>query len=142
MRIGFTGTQFGMSFKQRDRIEQILLTLQPEEVDHGMCIGSDKHFHELVRKLFTREQCRINGHPCTISSKQVAVDCDILWPVRSPLTRNLDIVMSTKMLLATPLTPETLRSGTWATIRRARQHDRPRILVMPDGEMIQEGIIN
>lgn len=139
MRLAFTGTQFGMTPEQQNGVKSVLLAYLPKEAHHGLCIGSDKQFHEMVRALFTAEQCEIHGHPALNTKKQIQVDVDIMWDRKEYLVRNHDIVDAGDALLATPLTPETLRSGTWATIRYARKVGKPRVFVWRDGSITTEG---
>jgi len=51
MKIGFTGTQQGMTQHQKDMVELILTfhkyTPGIEEVHHGGCIGADEQFHTI-----------------------------------------------------------------------------------------------
>jgi hypothetical protein len=49
----------------------------------------------------------------------------------------MDIVVESELLIATPKeVKEQLRSGTWATVRRARKVGIPIILITPDGGTI------
>jgi len=66
-----------------------------------------------------------------IGLKQVHVH-----PPRGYLDRNTDIVKHSHILIGCPSTlNEVLRSGTWATIRRARRIKTPCILIFPDGSL-------
>jgi len=57
-------------------------------------------------------------------------------PIKRPLERNSDIVADSDLLLATPrFYEEELRSGTWATVRRARKANKPLIIVWPNGKV-------
>jgi hypothetical protein len=50
------------------------------------------------------------------------------------LERNTEIVKACDVLIATPKEQdEVLRSGTWATIRRARKYDKKLAVIFPDG---------
>src|SRR5690606_27684726 len=55
------------------------------------------------------------------------------------LERNRDIVDATEVLIACPKGFETVRSGTWSTVRYARTLSRPILLVMASGELLTEG---
>jgi hypothetical protein len=57
-------------------------------------------------------------------------------PSAPPLERNKHIVHNCGWLIAAPKEDsETLRSGTWATIRYARKLRRPITIVFPNGEV-------
>src|SRR3954452_16875521 len=45
MKLGFTGSQSGMNNAQLEKVKEIVEHLDPDEVHHGDCIGSDKEFH-------------------------------------------------------------------------------------------------
>jgi len=55
------------------------------------------------------------------------------------LARNQDIVDETEVLIAVPAQKkEIVRSGTWATIRRARKAGRLIYFIFPDGRVVKE----
>jgi hypothetical protein len=54
-----------------------------------------------------------------------------MFPEKSYLDRNHDIVDSCSILLALPTGQEILPSGTWATIRYARRAAVPVLLRLP-----------
>lgn len=55
---------------------------------------------------------------------------------RNYAQRNADIVRDVDILLAFPQGEEVGRgSGTWLTVRIAREKKRPHIIVMPDGHV-------
>lgn len=70
----------------------------------------------------------------------------IYWPsflaIRDPkpyLERNLDMVTDSECLIAAPgQMSESLRSGTWSTIRYARQKKIPIYIIQPTGHIITE----
>jgi hypothetical protein len=56
------------------------------------------------------------------------------------LTRDQDIVRDTDVLIAIPAEGvEQHRSGTWATVRFARKLGRDIWIVLPDGQIREEG---
>ena len=121
LRLGFTGTQQGMSAAQRAEFTHFIQRQEPWllEFHHGDCIGADAQAHALVQQHCAN--VRIMVHPPSNPAKRAWVQGGVLLPPRSYLSRNRDIVDATYLLLACPKEQEeTLRAGTWATIRYAR----------------------
>ena len=117
MIIGFTGTQKGMNPSQTSQVRKLLSQLMPDTIHHGGCIGADKEFHDMASKL----KIEIVLHPPIIKDRQAVHDADTVWPEKSYLERNKDIVESSDMIIACPAQRyEVRRSGTWSTIRYAR----------------------
>jgi hypothetical protein len=140
MKIGFTGTQAGMTYPQRGKFYSLLESLNCKEFHHGDCIGADSTAHNLVVQYFTikLKQNEFTGkiiiHPPIISNKRAFCNAKTILPKRGYLDRNHDIVDSCDILLATPKeVEEQLRSGTWATIRYARKVGKRIIIIFPDG---------
>jgi hypothetical protein len=123
MKIGFTGTQIGMSQHQKEQFVLKLLELDPIEFHHGDCIGADAEAHDIVREFLPNVIIHI--HPPIISSKRAHKSGDIIHNEAGYLERNHYIVDDTDCLIGTPKTDtEELRSGTWATIRYARKMNK------------------
>lgn len=123
MKIGFTGTQRGLSPGQATFLRSTLLEHNPTEFHHGDCVGADAEAHEIVRELLP--QCKIIIHPPTVPHKQAFCHGDETRVNKPYLQRNRCIVDSVDLLIAAPWTnEEQLRSGTWATIRYARKVKR------------------
>ena len=59
MRIGFTGTQCGMSDWQKRQLKELLVLLGAAELHHGDCIGADAEAHEIAKRL----KLRVVVHP-------------------------------------------------------------------------------
>ena len=136
LKVGFTGSQNGMSLRQRTSLIKYLEKLLEKEaaarsaslplvvLHHGGCIGSDFIAHCLGVFL----ACKIIVHPSTLVEKQFIQRFQPGWlgvsevrDVKAPLVRNHDIVDETSLLIATPRSEvEILRSGTWATVRYCR----------------------
>ena len=141
VHIGFTGTQAGMLRIQADKVGH-LLEIQPAHVrilDHGMCKGADEQTDGMAR----RAGYAIHIRPSTVINKQarcpVRAGYDMLFPAKPPLDRNRDIVDACEVLIAAPKEmSETLRSGTWATIRYCRKVGKPLFIVWPDGSVTEE----
>lgn len=141
-RIGFTGTQYGMTESQLITLKQILdyeklfsqITLSAE-FHHGDCIGSDKQAHDIAVPLGFKTVI----HPPLNPSKRAFCNGNEIRPVKPYLERNHDIVNETFLIIATPKeSQEILRSGTWATVRYAKKCSKPTIIINPDGTFTNE----
>lgn len=127
--VGFTGTREGMTKPQQHRVAGILCWIGVTHFMHGDCVGADEQSHDLARMV----GARIRVHPPIESGLRAHCRADVTAPARPYLDRNRDIVDNCRVLIAAPAGPETLRSGTWATVRYARRIGKPVIVVMPDG---------
>jgi hypothetical protein len=137
-RIGFTGTQRGMTDAQKKAVREIIFTLGTiEQAHHGDCIGADADFHEISIDL----DIPVVLHPPVNESKRAFCQGATLTnPAKEYLDRNNDIVDSSSILIATPSgQTEKRRSGTWATVRYARKRRRVIYLVFPEGSVQEEG---
>lgn len=141
MIIGFTGTRKGMSERQLDQLAFMLgCFLVPGsssrgEFHQGGAKGADKQARMLARNM----GFEVKWHPCPGVSLEDVLDEEPLakhetWrEVFPPLQRNRNIVRDVDILVATPFTDdEELRSGTWATIRYARDKVIP-VVMLPRG---------
>jgi len=133
--IGFTGTQLGMTSRQKEQVKKNLDIFQIDHkfndvyCHHGDCIGADKEFHDMVLDcLFD-----VVVHPPNIKDKRAFCDdYRFMFPEKSYLERNHDIVDNSDVLIATPKQiVEQIRSGTWATIRYARKLNKPIMIIEP-----------
>jgi len=157
MRIGFTGSQRGMSAFQKNELRKLLKLKGATEFVFGDCIGSDYEaaciallegilqFSIYPQNKDTRKRAwflnpekditRENGQWTNINglldNKEVIYS--IRWyPGEPPLSRNMRIVDACDYVIATPKEFEhTLRSGTWATIRYAWKHKKDKITIIP-----------
>ena len=141
MKIGFTGTRQGCTKEQRLTLKTILLQhADSTEFHHGAAIGADGEFAITVRRLLPRAD--IKAHPSNITDQvgYAALECsDEVFQPLPPLKRNERIVEACDLLIACPAgMAEELRSGTWATIRRARRAGKPIVFCWPDGTTTRE----
>lgn len=128
MKVGFTGTQIGMTSKQARVVARMLHGFKPEEFHHGDCVGADADAHSIASQI----GLKIVIHPPEYESKRAFCDGDEVRKKKPYLERNHDIVDETDILIATPKsTKEELRSGTWATVRHARKCGKKVIIVGP-----------
>lgn len=140
MKLGTTGTQHGATDAQMLAAAELLGRLQPDEGHHGGCIGWDAEFHQLCLaggvKAFVYPASGVN-----FSKRAVCSGAEVTYEPKPPLDRNTTIVDASDVMLACPGEfDEVLRSGTWATIRRARKAGRPLYIVFPDGSIKEENV--
>ncbi len=126
MKIGFTGTQQGMTPYQKKVVAEVLEMKRPSVGVHGDCIGADKDFHDLCVAFNIKTEI----HPPDKDIKRAFCKGDVIKHPLPYLERNHNIVDSCDFMIATPKTDyEELRSGTWATIRYTRKKNK-RIMVV------------
>ena len=139
--VGFTGSRSGVLHREWITRLNTTLALYPTLRDkkvtfhHGDCIGCDALAHDVA----VAAGCKIVIHPPVNSRfracchiRQDYYNCKItVMPVRNYIQRNRDIVDIAQLLVGVPKDPdnEELRSGTWATIRYARQCDKSVVLL-------------
>ena len=137
MKVGFTGTQKGMTPAQSNVIigimRRINLGQTITEIHHGGCIGADSDFHNLCRSL---KLCTPTVHPASdvADRKRANLSYAIYRYAKPALERNHDIVDSVDIILAAPAEAEEIvRSGTWSTIRYARKIGKSYYIIEPSG---------
>lgn len=135
-RIGFTGTQRGLTSTQQG----IITTLLREYTSldwfiHGGCIGADAEAHMLARA----QGMRVRVWPAEGVGHKAASfpDAEETMPPAPPLVRNTYIVKDDlELLIACPREMvEQQRSGTWTTIRRARSANVSHSIILPNGHV-------
>jgi hypothetical protein len=134
--VGFTGTAQGMTSTQLATAKKVLSNLYaPGGVfHHGDCVGADAEAHRLAQA----QGFRIIIHPPSNPSKRAFCTGDEARVGKPYLDRNQDIVNECRVLVATPKGfAEEQRSGTWATVRRARQAGKTVFIIWPDGKVQQ-----
>lgn len=150
-QIGATGTRNPLPLRQ-----QTALTLLLEDIcaasrirrdksislHHGCCTGTDESTHHYVRAI---PGAIIHGHPGIgnhgESPHRMSLvhmsSFDYLYEPKPYRFRNRDIVASVGLLIACPAYTEndsrSWRSGTWQTIRMARNARKPVFIVWPHG---------
>ena len=135
MKVGFTGTQQGMSQSQKKAFVEFLNSIKMKEFHHGDCIGADSDAHNLVVQNMS-VIVEIHVHP-PIKNNKRAFNCGkVLYPAMDYLSRNREIVDLTDILIATPkgFVMEN-RSGTWYTVRYAGKVGRRILIIFPDGSL-------
>lgn len=144
--IGISGSQHGGTAAQLEKAVGLALSVadpqEEAEVHHGMCRGVDTQMHFLLRARLPN--ARIHGWPGVNKSGQSPTRgmadhfVDVLHGEMPYLDRDREIVRAVETLIALPRTHvEQNRSGTWFTVRRARDRGIEIFIVFPDG-MVQE----
>ncbi len=134
MKVGFTGTQKGMTDRQLSKLDGMLRALSApspiEEFHHGDCIGADEQFHQAVN-----DPDRTIIHPPEDDKKRAWCHSRHILKPKPYLKRNHDIVDATDVVIATPRTSYgEIWSGTWATIRYAQSKGKKIIIIYPREE--------
>lgn len=142
IRVGFTGTQQGMTDEQKARVDLLLAELTHDAVEfhHGDCVGADEEAHDIA----DNHSVDIVIHPPDNDSKRAFCTGGEVMEPKPYLERNRAIVDATSILIACPNGSERMRSGTWATVRYARTKIYARgnqltYIVTPSGEIKREG---
>lgn len=133
--VGFSGTRKGMATAQKLKFLDIIDRLNVGILHHGGCIGADMDAHNLVGKLGIRRVV----HP-PVNKKAIGdySNAEEIREEKGFLDRNRDIVdEGDDGLIATPLGIESdfPRSGTWFTIRYAKQRQKDCVIIYLDGRV-------
>lgn len=129
MKIGFTGTQIGMTAYQKAAVRQLLIDLKPEWGIHGDCIGADKEFHDICKSL----GIAVAIFPPLDPKKRAFCEAFMIHPEALYLERNKKIVNTADRMIATPKSSqEELRSGTWSTVRYTRKQGKKIYIINPE----------
>lgn len=131
--VGFTGTRQGMTLRQQAALrEHFDLEDQITCLHHGDCIKADEEAHMEAVSFGILMWL----HPSTLERYRAYITQDVIVieDPKPPLDRNHHIVDATEYLIAAPKSnQEELRSGTWATVRYARQQHKRVLKIYPDG---------
>lgn len=133
MITGITASRVGITYSQEAKIENLLRDDNDliRELRHGDCIGGDADIHDITERV---GGYRIILHPPDRSVLRAFKKAFKTMPEKDYITRNRDIVNASDRIIAAPKEyVEQLRSGTWSTIRYARQRKKKLIIVYPDG---------
>lgn len=134
MKVGFTGTQKGMTDYQKSVITKWLESHGVTELHHGDCLGADEQIHHIARG----QNIMVVTHPPLNPAKRAFCRVPGDRELKPYLERNHDIVDETEYLIAATRTNmEEMRSGTWATVRYARRMHKPIWIVTPNGAFVE-----
>ncbi len=132
--LGVTGSREVRYGAQVQQVALLLKEWQVTELHHGDCVGADAEVHREARR--TKQNPRIIIHPPLHAGWRAYCVGDLILPKKEYIARNHDIVASSDAMIALPKSEvEERRSGTWATVRYAREHGVPVLIILPDGKM-------
>ena len=138
VKIGITGTRYGMNEYQRGILKLFLIkeSLYNKEVElhHGDCIGVDVEAAALAKELGIRTVC----HPPIDGSHRAHHASDVTLKAHTYFLRNRNIVDLTNNLIVIPFqnAPQS-RGGTWYTYDYARKNNKVNMIVYPDGMVVK-----
>jgi hypothetical protein len=134
--LGFTGSRHGMTQPQHRELVKWLKVVQPTEVHHGDCMGSDARFHEIVRKLLPAT--KIVTHPPLADVFRAFCKGDEERDPAPYLVRDEHILDESERLFATPDSEVERKrgSGTWYTIRVAVDRRTDHVIFYPNGTLM------
>ncbi len=140
MILGFSGTRMGPTPAQHDAFRDFVRRFRPARFVHGGARGCDTLAHYVVRAACP--DIVIEIHPTEDAGSTVWMpsgNCEI-YPKLPPLERNRIIVSRCYGLLAMPQrdAEDWAGSGTWATVRYAREIGCPVYIVRSYGEIIPD----
>lgn len=140
MVVGVTGTRNGPTPQQHDAMRLFLRGMPIERLVHGAAPGVDTFAHDIVRTF--HGQIPIELHPSNLSYRSSLLtfpsgNCEI-YPELPPLERNRNIVNRIHGLLAVPATDKEANSGTWSTVRYAREIGCPVYVVRQNGRIVRD----
>jgi hypothetical protein len=99
------------------------------EFHHGDCIGADADAHEIAADVLGVDAVWI--HPSRYHTKRAFKKSPHVLPDDDALDRNVTIVRITDGLIAAPKErDEVMRSGTWMTIREARDRQKKPLTIL------------
>ena len=135
--VGFTGSSEkhgGMTDAQKKTLTEKLKELKRNgaiEFHHGDCNGADADVHDIASKL----GYETHVHPPDDSSQRAFKQGDVIHEEKPYKDRNKDIVNSSDIVLGAVRGDEKSypRSGTWATLRYARNQKVPHEVIQRDG---------
>ena len=116
MILGVTGSRIARPQKTLERLYAFLNDNQVTELHHGDCIGWDQQCHDIC----AAHGIKTVAHPPNDQRYRAGCAADVILPEKPYLERNKDIVRASGFLIAAPDGPERLRSGTWSTVRYAK----------------------
>lgn len=135
MILGVTGSRSGITNRQSKWLNDFFNENDISRLLHGDCQGADEAADTIAMKHGIKRWAMPGVDALGRSPYRAHCTAEYIADPRPYLVRNKEIVDSCELLIALPKSVERPRSGTWATIRYARQINRVHIIVYPNGEL-------
>lgn len=138
MIVGFTGTRLGLLRPQHESLKRFMRKLAPTRFVHGDGGHADALAHQIAESI----GCYIEIFPSDIAGHVTyfgsSTNCEVFERM-PPLARDRLMVRLIHGLIACPRTDkEELRSGTWATVRYAREIGLPIYIIRGNGSIVRD----
>lgn len=142
MILGFTGTRLGPRPAQHESLKRFIQTIAPTKFLHGDGGHSDAIAHGIVASFFPN--CFIHVFPSTFGGGSITYQGSTnrirVYDPMPALDRNRVIVKHIHGLIACPQrdTEDWAGSGTWATVRYAREIGCPIYIIRGNGLIVRD----
>ena len=129
-----------MTPEQRRSCSEFLQRSGPSTLHHGDAIGADAEAHRIATDLGYRTII----HPGLTDTQRAFCLGDEIREPQDFMTRNRAIVDEAAILVAAPYCAEfnAPRSGTWRTVRYARQLGKSVTVIWPDGRIADDTFVS
>jgi hypothetical protein len=135
--VGITASRHGLSDIQRRALTTFLHRARmagASRFHHGCCVGGD----EIGAVIAYNLGYRVIGHPPVKTELVTEAFSHELRESKGYLERDRDIVHETDVLIGLPNQPEVWRgSGTWFTVHYAQEMSRARLVMLPNGQVVE-----
>lgn len=136
---GFTGTRSGPTPPQHKSMRRFIGGMPLDRLVHGGAPGCDTFAHWIMRELHPKGLIHI--YPATDSGSLrdgiEPLENTTIHPPAPPLDRDRTFVEQIDGLLAVPRTDQEGASGTWATVRYAREIGLPVYVIQQNGRIVR-----
>lgn len=143
MRLGFIGTNKGMTVGQLKQWVVALRTLNPTEVHHADMIGADDQAANTIHEMYHGSTVKVFVHPGKETRLRAYNEfCHETMAMKPEDVRDRHIVDVTNVVVATPpyLTPidETTQGGVAYSVQYARKSGKLVWIIWPNGIVSRE----
>jgi hypothetical protein len=135
MKIGFTGTRFGMTDSQKKTFSLLLRCLKPTDFFHGDCVGADNEAATIYNDLYGPNQITVYP-PVDNTHRAHNKSYGQCKQPQTHLARNRSIVNDCDTLIVCPFNDQhQTRGGTWYTFDYALSRQGKMIIIIwPNGK--------
>lgn len=133
MRLGFTGSRYGMSPEQKATFWKLINLYKPDLklFTHGDCVGADVEAAAIVHQMCP--DLLIECRPGLNSKMRGFGPATFEHPAKAYKERDREIVLNSTHMIATPFTKEET-GGTWYTAKFAMKKKVPIIMIWRTGQ--------